>query len=184
MQPLAPPTSAASSTAASATAPVAAAVELAAASAPVTSPARPTEKAPEKAPEKPPNAEPTLGQVQLPSLGPIIDERRRAAAAARAASAGAPATATPAMQVAKSLLGAPAFAVSTRLLRTRTESQLVEEAMRALLIGADNPGMHVEAMKAGEDWRVVGWPYVDRAQAERARAFLASRGMKVEVIDF
>lgn len=180
MQPLAPPTSAASSTAATATAPVAAAVGLAAASAPVASPASPVEKPP----EKPPNAEPTLGQVQLPSLGPIIDERRRAAAAARAASAGAPGKTTPAMQVAKSLLGAPAFAVSTRLLRTRTESQLVEEAMRALLIGPDNPGMHVEALKAGEDWRVVGWPYVDRAQAERARAFLASRGMKVEVIDF
>jgi hypothetical protein len=88
------------------------------------------------------------------------------------------------MQTAKSLLGAPAFAVTTRLLRTRTESQQVAEAMRALLVGPDNPGMRVEAMKAGEDWRVVGWPYVDRAQAERARSFLASRGMKVEVIDF
>lgn len=133
---------------------------------------------------QPPNAEPTLGQVQLPSLGPIIDERRRAAAATRAASAALRPTATPAMQTAKSLLGAPAFAVTTRLLRTRTESQQVAEAMRALLVGPDNPGMRVEAMKAGEDWRVVGWPYVDRAQAERARAFLASRGMKVEVIDF
>lgn len=133
---------------------------------------------------QPPNAEPTLGQVQLPSLGPIIDERRRAAAAARAASAALRPTATPAMQTAKSLLGAPAFAVTTRLLRTRTESRQVAEAMRALLVGPDNPGMRVEVMKAGEDWRVVGWPYVDRAQAERARAFLASRGMKVEVIDF
>ena len=81
-------------------------------------------------------------------------------------------------------MGAPAFAVSTRLLRTRTEGELVAEAMRALLVGPNTPGMHVEAMKAGEDWRVVGWPYVDRAQAERARAFLATRGMKVEIIDF
>jgi hypothetical protein len=88
------------------------------------------------------------------------------------------------MQTAKSLLGAPAFAVTTRLLRTRTESRQVTEAMRALLVGPDNPGMRVEAMKVGEDWRVVGWPYADRAQAERARAFLAARGMKVEVIDF
>ena len=48
--------------------------------------------------------------------------------------------------------------------------------MRALLVTTDMP--------AGEDWRVVGWPYADRAQAEKARALLAARGMKVDVIDF
>ncbi len=56
--------------------------------------------------------------------------------------------------------------------------------MRALLVTADMPQMQVEVMPAGEDWRVVGWPYADRVQAEKARALLAGRGMRVEVIDF
>ena len=59
--------------------------------------------------------------------------------------------------------------------------------MRALLVTpatAGTPPMQVEVLPAGEDWRVVGWPYADRALAEKARALLAARGMKVQVIDF
>ena len=56
--------------------------------------------------------------------------------------------------------------------------------MRALLVTPGTPQMHVDVMPAGEDWRVVGWPYTDRALAEKARALLATRGMKVQVIDF
>ena len=78
----------------------------------------------------------------------------------------------------------PAFAVSTRVLRTRAESEQVAAAMRALLVTPGTPQMHVDVMPAGEDWRVVGWPYTDRALAEKARAMLATRGMKVQVIDF
>ena len=79
---------------------------------------------------------------------------------------------------------APAFAVSTRLLRTRTESEQTAAAMRALLVTAATPQMHVEVIPAGDDWRVVGWPFANRAQADKARALLAGRGMRVEVIDF
>ena len=78
----------------------------------------------------------------------------------------------------------PAFALSTRVLRTRAESEQVTAAMRALLVTPGTPQMHVDVMPAGEDWRVVGWPYTDRALAEKARAMLATRGMKVQVIDF
>ena len=96
-----------------------------------------------------------------------------------AAAAAAPAAAAAAVAAASN-----AFAVSTRLLRTRTESEQIAAAMRALLVTAGMPQMHVEAMPAGEDWRVVGWPYANRAQAEKARLLLAARGMKVEVIGF
>ena len=77
--------------------------------------------------------------------------------------------------------------MSTRVLRTRTEGEQVAAAMRALLVTPGTPGtppMRVEVMPSGEDWRVVGWPYADRALAEKARALLAARGMKVQVIDF
>ena len=128
------------------------------------------------------DVEPTLGRVSLPPIGPRADERRKAAEQAievQVASSRAMAAAAAAAAAASN-----AFAVSTRLLRTRTESEQIAAAMRALLVTAGMPQMHVEAMPAGEDWRVVGWPYANRAQAEKARLLLAARGMKVEVIGF
>jgi len=86
--------------------------------------------------------------------------------------------------VLQPLATGPAFAVSTRLLRTRTEGAVIADAMRELLSSPDAPGLRVEALRAGDDWRVVGWPYTSREQAEKARALLAKRGMKVEVVDF
>lgn len=80
--------------------------------------------------------------------------------------------------------GAPTFAVTTRSLRTRAESEQVMVAMQALLATAGARGMRVEIVPSGADWRVVGWPFVRRDDAERARALLASRGMRVQVMDF
>ena len=167
-------------------------------------------------PARPVDVEPTLGRVDLPPIGPRADERRRAADQARqpgapgsatapgapgsAAAPGAPGSAAapasepapkpaPAASTPPTPLAStgPAFAVSTRVLRTRTEGEQVAAAMRALLVTPATPGtppMRVEVMPVGEDWRVVGWPYADRALAEKARALLAARGMKVQVIDF
>ena len=130
---------------------------------------------------------PTLGRIELPSLGPVVDERRRTAALAAEAKAASAATAA-IEQAQKSVpppaVTGPAFAVSTKLLRTRTESEQLADAMRALLAGTGPPGLQVQALRSGEDWRVVVWPYTEQAQAEQARALLASRGMKVAVIDF
>ena len=42
----------------------------------------------------------------------------------------------------------------------------------------------LEAMRSGDDWRVVCWPFPTREQADKARALLASRGMKLQVVDF
>ena len=92
--------------------------------------------------------------------------------------------ARPAAVASASAVVAPAFALSTRPLRTRTESRQVADAMRALLASPAAPGLRVEVLPAGSDWRVIGWPYAERAQAERARALLAQRGLKVEVIEF
>lgn len=133
------------------------------------------------------DVEPTLGRVDLPSLGPIVDERRRVAAAtaeAKAAAAATVAIGKAEKSVPPTAVAGPAFAVSTRLLRTRTESEQLAEAMRALLAGSGPPGLQVQALRSGDDWRVVVWPYNEHAQAEQARALLASRGMKVAVIDF
>jgi hypothetical protein len=84
------------------------------------------------------------------------------------------------------LAGPPgaAFAVSTRLLRTRAESEQTMAAMRALLLAAGARTVQVEIVAAGDDWRVVVWPYHRRADAEKARSQLAARGMRVQVIDF
>ena len=170
-------------------------------------------------PAKPPpvvDVDPSWGRVNLPSIGPVVDERRRAAfAAAQAASANIgsrPTTtaATPesmpanpittkstpssssaaaaAIQSAGAnsdpLLGGPTFAVTTRLIRTRAESEQIAQAMRGLLAGHAPSKMRVETLRSGDDWRVVSWPYGSREQANQASALLAARGMKVQVVDF
>ena len=42
----------------------------------------------------------------------------------------------------------------------------------------------VEPMAAGGDWRVVAWPFLQRADAERLRERLAARGQRIEVVAF
>ena len=178
-----------------------------AAPAPSASAAAPPAGPPAALPKPAPvDVEPTLGRIDLPSLGPVIDERRRnqalarqqapatapaagatvptaaAAAAASAEIAAAPQASTAAPPAP--VLQGPAFAVSTRLLRTRSEGEQVAEAMRALLVPPGSRQMQVDLLPAGADWRVVSWPYPSRAQADKARAMLAARGMRVEIIDF
>jgi hypothetical protein len=79
---------------------------------------------------------------------------------------------------------AAAFALSTRPLRTRAEAEQVMAAMSALLRTQRAQGVEVEILPEGEDWRVVGWPYARREEAEQARALLVSRGMRVTVVGF
>ncbi len=201
----APVASATSATSAATATPAVSATSVHSAAPASVAPAKETTPAMPAA-ERPVDVEPRLGKIDLPSLGPRVDERRRraqeAAAAAAAAtssqavaSAAAPVPVSPAAPVAAQApvppriamapaLPGPNFAVTTRLLRTRSESEQVAAAMRELLAHPSGPRVRVEVLAVGDDWRVVGWPYLDRAGADKARALLASRGMKVQVIDF
>ena len=76
------------------------------------------------------------------------------------------------------------FALSTRLLRTAAESEQLSAAMRKVLTAQGAADVRVEVIPVGDDWRVVGWPYTSRSQADKARAQLTARGLKVEVVDF
>ena len=78
----------------------------------------------------------------------------------------------------------PAFALSSRRLRTRAESEQTMAAVKSLLAGAGHDGVQVEVVPAGDDFRVVGWPFGQRVQAEKARTLLASRGIRLEVVAF
>ncbi|MDZ7589377.1 MAG: hypothetical protein U5L05_01520 [Rubrivivax sp.] len=159
----------------------------------------------------PPDAEPRLGRVELPplvpQLVPPIDDAVRAAARQARADLIPPQQAMarpePAPPVA---LGLPAatlpdtprsptptatavppeafWALTTRLLRTRAESMQLMQAVDALLREHAGQDLKVEMLPSGDDWRVVGWPFRHRADAERARAMLLARGLKVEVVDF
>lgn len=163
--------------------------------------------------EPPPDAQPTLGRVNLPALGlPRGDagvtaaRERRLAQRGGAASAALPAmglaasaaaplivAAQPAPAASKPALAAPpapapapasAFALSSRRLRTRAESEQTMAAVQSLLVAAGHQGIQVEVVPTGEDWRVVSWPFGQRNQAEKARTLLASRGIRLEVVDF
>ena len=153
-------------------------------------------------------AEPQLGRIELPvpklphgdaarnaarePSGLRADGAASAAAAPGGASAAAakpssttaePAPNSPAMTAAATP-GTPIFAVSTRIMRTRAESEQVMVAMQALLATTGTRDVRVEIVPSGADWRVVVWPFAHREDAERARALLASRGMRVAVVDF
>jgi hypothetical protein len=158
---------------------------------PASSPASSSASPPASWPERPIDVEPRLGKVDLPPIGTRIDERRRVAMAALQASAPASAVTGTVKSgpVAAPVATAPhgldlAFAVSTRIMRTRSESDQIATAMRELLVNPGGPKIRVEVVPAGDDWRVVGFPYADKALAEKARALLASRGMKVQVVEF
>ncbi len=165
------PTSAATSasTPVASAAPVAEAASLAVAA--VQPIASASASAPAATQAQPVDAQPTLGRVTLPSLSPGIERRRQAASQAAA---------TPPAALATTAV----FAVATRPLRTRTEAEQLAAAMRVLLVSADAPKLHVDILPAGDDWRVVGLPYSSPLAADKARAVLAARGMKVQVVEF
>jgi hypothetical protein len=80
---------------------------------------------------------------------------------------------------------ATAWAVSTRSLRTRFESEQMLAALRDVAYRSGHGSeLKLEVMAAGDDWRAVGWPFATRADAERLRAALAARGLKAEVVQF
>ena len=118
--------------------------------------------------------------------------RDRAAVPERGASPTAPSVAVPvapsvAAPVAAPFTEAPVrptYAISTRVLRTRAEAEQLQTAITALLRMPGTATRRVELLPEGEDWRVVAWPFLSQADADRLRALLAGRGMKVEVVRF
>lgn len=78
----------------------------------------------------------------------------------------------------------PAYALTTRPLRTRAESEQVQMAVRALLAQHTAEPLLVELMPAGDDWRVVCWPFSRRQDAQLARALLLTRGLRMEAVEF
>ncbi len=78
-----------------------------------------------------------------------------------------------------------AWAVSTRSLRTRFESEQMVAALRDVAYRSGHgKDLKLEVLPSGDDWRAVGWPFASRAEAERMRAALAARGLKAEVVQF
>lgn len=100
------------------------------------------------------------------------------------AAAAPPTPAVPARPVLAAAPTGPVFAVSTRALRTRAEADQVRVAMQALLQTLGHDEVRVDVLPQGDDWRVVALPFPRRADAEKGRALLASRGMRVTVLDF
>ncbi len=82
--------------------------------------------------------------------------------------------------------GAAVWAVSTRALRTRFESEQMLVALRAAAARSApaDAALRFEVLPAGSDWRAVSWPFTERGAAERLRAELQARGVRVEVVAF
>ena len=140
-------------------------VDAAAAAAPLASPRIPA----------------SVASAPLPVTAPVTAAVTAAVAPLAPPAAALPARAPP-VQTAPS--GAPVFAISTRALRTRAEADQVRVAMQALLQTLGHAQVRVDVLPQGEDWRVVALPFPQRADAEKGRALLASRGMRAVVVDF
>lgn len=136
--------------------------------------------APDVSASAPLDVEPRLGRIDMPSLRPHLGGPPPARPG-EAASAGAPARAAPAVAQVPEL---PAFALATRLLRTRAEADQVRIAMKSLLRATSMTTVRVDVIAEGDDWRVVGMPFESREKADQARALLVSRGMRVQVVAF
>ncbi len=153
---------------------------------------RPAAKADGKA-AVPVDVAPRLGKLNLPL---ISDEDKAEARRVRRARDEALAAGLPASNAVTAAAGgkgepppagsqaAPAFALSTRVLRTRAEAEQVRVAMDALLRTVKASEIHTDILPQGDDWRVVGWPFARRDLAEQARTLLVARGMRVEIVAF
>ena len=49
---------------------------------------------------------------------------------------------------------------------------------------SDAAALRFEVLSVGDDWRAVSWPFAERRAAERLRAELQHRGLRVEVVSF
>lgn len=104
----------------------------------------------------------------------------------------APSAAAPAADAATAGLTAPptaadtVWALSTRVTRTRFESEQVLVAMRdvAQRLGPPDAALRFEVLPSGADFRGVSWPFPDRRSAERVRSHLQARGVAVELVAF
>jgi len=197
------------SSAAPAVAPVSAAMtapEAPPAQPPARPQAAPVEPALRVSTERPLPGYAQRGDVGLPNRGSVLSEEKKTAARqavadarealARGAVAPQPAAALepssasqaeavpPAAAPVFAVPKGPVFAVSTRVLRTRAEAEQLQAAMDALLRAKGASGISLEILPEGEDFRVVAWPFSSQASADSARALLASRAMRVKVVEF
>ena len=133
------------------------------------------------APAAPAASAPVLA-APAPTPAPPATPAPARSAAQPPATSPAPSPAVPA--VSATAPAGPVFAISTRTLRTRSEADQVRVAMQSLLLALGQEQVHVDVLPQGDDWRVVALPFPRRADAEKGRALLASRGMRVVVVDF
>lgn len=129
-----------------------------------------------------PKAVPSLGRIDRPPLVPTQATPR--AERPMVAPESAPGRAPESLPAVAAVPPQALWAVATHLLRTRAESLQWQQALDELLREQGSPSLKVELLPEGDDWRVVGWPFTRRADAERARALLLARGLKVQVVDF
>ena len=112
----------------------------------------------------------------FPPRRPLLDEASKIIAQQELASARAAQAAAH---------GLPVFALVSRQVRTQAESEQLGAALQQALVNTEAPrGLRVDAMPAGRTWRAVGWPFLERGDAERVQQQLAARGQRVDVVAF
>jgi hypothetical protein len=135
------------------------------------------------APQPEPPA-PVPASAPAPAPAPAMPATGLVAMAPVPSPAAPPATAAPAATAQAVADIGPTYALTTRPLRTRAESEQVQTAVRALLASRTAQPVMVELMPVGDDWRVVCWPFTRLQDAQMARALLLARGLRLEPVRF
>ena len=79
----------------------------------------------------------------------------------------------------------PSFALVTPVTQRRADAEAALKKLDALARQMQTtPVTRVELMKVPQAWRAAWWPFAARADAERARQRLQTRGVPVEVLEF
>ena len=150
------------------------------------------------APSASTDATPVGSSAALKRIRPALSEQDKQAARDQTAAlrSGQPAAAAPAARMAPTspklaIAPSPPAAATLVYALVTQPNPLRESANIGLAVMRRTSGRltppvpeHTELMQDQGRWRAAWWPFVNLADAERARVLLASKGIKVEVVEF
>jgi hypothetical protein len=117
------------------------------------------------------------------NIRPRIDPRTRHHAKHHSADLRSAPTAQPTQAASAPKPGA-VYALVGRSTRSRAASEMLLGFMQTAAAAKAQSHQRTEVLPDAQGWRASWWPFANRQEAERARAHLASNGMRADIVEF